>query len=69
MLMESIAGYINSLPRRSRLSTKMMERICVDVFGNNCGVNDMMMAYEAYIPSPTPGKALPEIFQFNSVFF
>lgn len=69
MLMESIADYINSLPRRTRLSKKMMERICVDVFGDNCRVDNMMVAYRTYIPGPMPGKARPEIIYFKIIIY
>lgn len=56
ILMESIAAYINSLPRRTRVSKKIMEQICRDVFGDCRRVDYMMVAYKAYLPRPALGK-------------
>lgn len=55
ILMESIAAYINKLPRL--ITRKVMQRICLDVFGS-CSHNKvvkMMRAYYAYTPRPTYG--------------
>lgn len=54
ILMESIADYINTLPRR--INSKVMAKICLDVFGDIRNVTLMNRGYYAYTPHPAGGN-------------
>lgn len=53
--METIAVYINCLPRR--ITYQVFRKICLDVFDDLSKVSIMMRGYYAYTPHGTAGNA------------
>lgn len=60
--METLAIYINSLPRR--ITSAVFRKICLDVFEDLDRVPLMMRGYYAYTPHGTAGN-LPRLRVFN----